>query len=443
MAIRHHNVFVVGGGVSGAALTYVLARYTGVGSVALAEKHATLAALASGSRSNSQTLHCGDTETHYTLEKARETKRAADMVARFCHQHGCTFLQRGQKMALGVGDEEVAFMRERFEEFRTLFPHLKIFEKETLKAMEPGVVFDTNGRQRPENIVGIGSTDDYTTVDFGALTAALVEQACNARAGAVAVYLNTTVTDIHKNGDGFQIQTPEATFTADYVVVDAGTYSLRMAHRMGYGLDLGCLPIAGGFYMANRKILNGKVYMVQNPQLPFAALHGDPDMLAGGRTRFGPTALMVPTLELGGGFGSMLDAARSLRPGLGLAQLLGGMMRDRNIRQYLLDNLIMLLPYFGKRRFLDAARKIVPALQPDDIVVAKDCGGIRPQIYERDTGTLRMGEASIVGADILFNMTPSPGATSCLGNAERDARRIAGVLGLEFDDDRFSTELAA
>ena len=33
-----------------------------------------------------------------------------------------------------------------------------------------------------------------------------------------------------------------------------------------------------------------KVYMVQNDKLPFAALHGDPDILKNGKTRFGPTA---------------------------------------------------------------------------------------------------------------------------------------------------------
>lgn len=443
MAIRHYKVFVVGGGVSGAALTYALARYTGVGSVALAEKHDRLAAVASGSRSNSQTLHVGDIETHYTLEKAAETRRAADMVVRFCQRHGCGFLQRGQKMALGVGDDEVALLRERFAQFQPLFPHLEIFDREQLRRIEPGVVFDASGRERPENIVGVGSTDDYTTIDFGALTNALAEQAHQARAGAVDVYLHTTVTDIQKTGDAFLIRTPGETFTADYVVVNAGAYSLRMAHRMGYGLDLGCLPIAGGFYMAKGKLLNGKVYTVQNPKLPFAALHGDPDMLADGRTRFGPTALMVPTLEPHGGLGSMLQALYALRPGLGLAQLLGGMLLDRDIRQYLLDNLLMHLPYCGKRHFLVAARKLVPALQPDQISPAVGYGGIRPQIYERGTGTLRLGEASIVGAGILFNMTPSPGATSCLGIASRDARRIAEALGLAFDGDRFNEELAA
>ncbi|EOJ7771504.1 hypothetical protein OLQ23_02755, partial [Campylobacter jejuni] len=34
-----------------------------------------------------------------------------------------------------------------------------------------------------------------------------------------------------------------------------------------------------------------------------------------------------------------------------------------------------------------------------------------------------------------------PGATSCLGNAERDAKLICNYLGMEFNEDKFSSEL--
>ena len=53
-----------------------------------------------------------------------------------------------------------------------------------------------------------------------------------------------------------------------------------------------------------------------------------------------------------------------------------------------------------------------------------------------------LGEASInTGEGIVFNMTPSPGATSCLGNAERDARLICEYLGKNFDEEKFNKEL--
>ncbi len=49
-----------------------------------------------------------------------------------------------------------------------------------------------------------------------------------------------------------------------------------------------------------------------------------------------------------------------------------------------------------------------------------------------------LGEASInPGNGIIFNMTPSPGATSCLGNAERDIKVVCDYLNIEFYEDQF------
>ena len=53
-----------------------------------------------------------------------------------------------------------------------------------------------------------------------------------------------------------------------------------------------------------------------------------------------------------------------------------------------------------------------------------------------------LGEASIfTGEGLIFNMTPSPGATSCLGNAERDVKYIAKYLGKSFNQEHFNDEL--
>ncbi len=57
-------------------------------------------------------------------------------------------------------------------------------------------------------------------------------------------------------------------------------------------------------------------------------------------------------------------------------------------------------------------------------------GGIRPQVVDRAKKIMLLGEAKInPGTGILFNMTPSPGATSCLDNAEKDAELVLGFLG--------------
>ena len=56
-----------------------------------------------------------------------------------------------------------------------------------------------------------------------------------------------------------------------------------------------------------------------------------------------------------------------------------------------------------------------------------------------------MGDSSIVGNNIIFNTTPSPGASVCLGNAHRDAKKIVEFLGpgYWFDEEKFQKELGS
>ena len=100
------------------------------------------------------------------------------------------------------------------------------------------------------------------------------------------------------------------------------------------------------------------------------------------------------------------------------------------------------MPYINKILFLNDAQKIVPSLTKEQFTYAKGFGGIRPQVINKDDEKLMLGEAAIhTGEGIIFNMTPSPGATSCLGNAERDLRFVTAYLGKSFDEERFKNEL--
>ncbi|PHS56949.1 MAG: malate:quinone oxidoreductase [Sulfurimonas sp.] len=444
MATKNFEVIIVGAGISGAAISYELARYTDIKSIAIIEKYGDIATLNSSGTSNSQTIHVGDIETNYTLEKAAITKRTAKMVEKYCLQHNYQneIIFSHQKMALGVGEKEVEFLLHRYEEFSELFPYLEVWNKEKLKELEPRVIFDQNGNERPEEVVAIGAIGEWTTVDYGKMSKSLIKNAQKEESSNVELFLNTQVLDIEKSKKrGYVVKTLNGVYYADFVVVDAGAHSLFLAHKMGFGLELGCLPVAGSFYMTNQKMLNGKVYMIQNPKLPFAALHGDPDILANGNTRFGPTALVLPKLERYKS-GTFMDFWKTLRFDSKIATALWKLLKERDIRNYIFRNFLFEIPVLNKYLFLKDARKIVPGLKINEFEYAKGFGGIRPQVLDKDKQKLMLGEASIyTGEGIIFNMTPSPGATSCLGNAERDLKYIVQYLGKKFDQNRFNDEL--
>ncbi len=441
---RNFEVIIVGAGISGAALAYELARYTDVKSIGILEKYEAIATLNSKGTSNSQTIHVGDIETNYTLEKAAITKRTAKMVELYCLQHKLQnkAIFSHQKMALGVGEDEVEFLLDRYEEFSELFPYLEVWDKDRLKELEPKVVWGADGKERPEPIVGIGTRGQWTTVDYGVLAEDMIQKAKEDADTEVEIFFNTEVTVMERSGKrGYKVFTNGKTFYADFVVVNAGAHSLFLAHKMGYGHNLGCLPIAGSFYLTKEHLLNGKVYMIQNPKLPFAALHGDPDVLVDGHTRFGPTALILPKLER---FkpGTYMDFWKTLRLDIHIIKALWKLLKESDIRSYIIRNFLFEVPYINKILFLNDAQKIVPSLTKEQFTYAKGFGGIRPQVINKDDEKLMLGEASInTGEGIIFNMTPSPGATSCLGNAERDLHFVTAYLGKSFDEERFKEEL--
>lgn len=446
MKEKHYEVVVIGGGITGAALLYELARYTDIKNIALVEKYEGIATLNSKGTANSQTIHCGDIETNYTFEKAKKVKRTADMVVKYGLQYGYQnkFMFANQKMAMGVGEREVDIIKERFEIFKELYPYLELFDKEKLKEIEPKIVFDENGNERPENIISMGVQKEvYTTINYGAMAISLTENAKKQENKTCDIFLNTEVLGITHIGDKFFLRTRNnMAISANFVVVDAGAHSLWLAHRMGYGKNMGCLSMAGSFYLTKQHLLNGKVYMVQNPKLPFAALHGDPDILADGCTRFGPTALALPKLERYKGLKSVPEYFQTLNFSKEVVQILWDLIKDSDIRNYVFRNYLFEIPEIGKKLFVEDAKKIVPSLKTEDIYYAKGFGGVRPQVLNRTEKKLMLGEASIdTEKGIIFNMTPSPGATSCLGNAERDVKKVCAFLNKTFDEQKFTAEL--
>ncbi len=433
-----YDLIIVGGGISGAALLYTVAKFTDVERVALLEKEDEIAAINSHHTNNSQTLHFGDIETNYTLEKAEEVKEGAEMMAGYLENEDPDreMHSKRSKMVLAVGDEEVQNLEERYYEegFGDLFPKLRDIGREEIAELEPKVV---EGRDPDTEMLALQTPDGYV-VDYGQTAKSFVENAREEE--GVDVFVGTEVTDIEETADGYTIDTGGPQFESDVAVVAAGSHSLQIAKEMGYGENKSLLPVAGSFFLGG-DMLNGKVYTLQMKKLPFAAVHGDADVHDDGITRFGPTAKLVPTLERGrietvGDFADVFGM--NVDSFLSYANILA----DRILFPYVVRNLVYDLPVVGKRAFLPNVQKVVPTADVDDIDRAKGYGGVRPQIVDTEAKSLDMGEAKITGDGIIFNITPSPGASTCVKNAMRDTDQLLDFFDedYEFDEEAFRAE---
>ncbi|WP_248515803.1 FAD-dependent oxidoreductase [Salinarchaeum laminariae] len=432
-----YDLIIVGGGISGASLLYTVASFTDVESVALIEKESEIAAINSHHTNNSQTLHFGDIETNYTLEKAEEVKEGAEMLAGYLEDVDPEreLHSKRSKMVLAVGDDEVEELEARYEDegFGDLYPKLDEIGRDEIADLEPKVV---EGRDPDEEMLALQTPDGYT-VDYGATAQSFVDAV--AEETGVDVHLGTAVEDVRETVDGFLVTTADGDkFESDAAVVAAGCHSLQFAQKMGYGEELSLLPVAGSFFVANEGLLNGKVYTLQMKKLPFAAVHGDAEVHDGDLTRFGPTAKVVPTLERGD-YDTIRDFFDVFALNVDSFASYTSILADRVLFPYVVRNLVYDLPAVGERAFLPHVQKVVPTVESGDIERAEGFGGIRPQIVDTSERSLDMGEAKITGDGIVFNVTPSPGASTCLKNAMRDTHQVLEFLDgeYEFDEEAF------
>lgn len=443
------DVVIVGGGVTGSSLLYELGQFTDLSRVILLERRSEFARVASGPNNNSQTIHCGDIETNYTPEKAGSVQRLAHMLRNFATKlpadERAKTVARMQKMAIGVGDEECAFMEKRFRDFKPIFHKMELKNKQQIAELEPAIAYQNiqTKELRKENVVANYISNEHSAVDYFHLTNNLASMAGQniGPSRDVRALTGVEMHDLKKTDKGWRVFTNMGPIDAKFVVVASCGYSLLTAHRLGYAKHYSCLPVAGSFYFGP-KILQGKVYCVQNPLLPFAAVHGDPDLVAGLKTRFGPTALPLPLLERYR-WSSFWDFLEVLRPSPSLFKVYWDLFSNTTIRRYMIKNALFEVPYVNDRIFLKDVRKIVPSLQLNDLTYAHGFGGVRPQLIDKNQRKLLLGEGKISPEKepIIFNVTPSPGGTTCLGGAEVDMRKIVKFLNCSFDEKKFSKTL--
>jgi malate dehydrogenase (quinone) len=428
---------IVGGGVAGCSLLFTLARYTDINNIILFEKYDEVSQLNSNPKANSQTLHVGDIESNYTLEKAKKVKKSSSMIKNYIENFNEVNIVgfRSDKMLLAVGNKEIEALKIRYSEFKELYPYLELWDEKFLATFEPKLL-----ENRKEPIMAMGARGQITTIDYKKLSESFVQQALDTEKNIQMRY-NEEVKKITREEDGYYKITSDTTnFRAKSIVVNAGAYSLLFAQDMGYGEEYATLPIGGSFFFTKEKFLNSKVYTMQNPKLPFAAIHADPDCTQNWNTRFGPTAFALPKLERYHSL-HLKDLINALNIDKDVTKVYMNLFKDSTIRRYIFKNAIEEIPLLGKEVFIHDAQKVIPSLKVSDLTFAEGYGGMRPQIIDKKKHELLLGEAKISENGIIFNMTPSPGATSSLAIAMQDTKAICNHLSKSFDLEKHQREI--
>lgn len=225
------QVVIVGGGVVGCALVRLLSAYEA--DVLVLEKGADVAEGAS--KANSGIVHAGFDAKPGSL-KAMLNVKGSKMYEALCREVDAPYGQPGA-LVLGFTEEDRQTVQKLYGQgVQNGVDGLEILEREQILALEPNV--------NPQVVCALHAKTSGLTSPYE-LTCALADQAAE---NGAKFELETEVTGIRAEGDGYALQTNRGEIRADVVVNCAGVASARLHNMLG-GDKLEIIPRKGEYYL--------------------------------------------------------------------------------------------------------------------------------------------------------------------------------------------------
>jgi L-2-hydroxyglutarate oxidase len=214
------------------------------------------------------------------------------------------------------------------------------------------------------------------------------------------------------------IRTSGGAVRSRVVVNCAGLHSDRVARMAGHRPGARIVPFRGEFWQLapeRADLVRGLVYPVPDPRFPFLGVHLTRDVH--GHVHLGPNAVPAAARE-----GYRRGTVR-LRDLAGTAAFPGTW---RILRRHWRDEAGEVRRSLSKRAFTAAARRLLPALRPEDLRPAP--AGVRAQALLPD-GTL-VDDFLFAGEGPFVHVlnAPSPAATAALPIGREIARRALEAL---------------
>ena len=396
------NIAVIGAGILGLAVARELLRRRPDTSLTVLEREPGIARHQTGH--NSGVVHAGIYYLPGSL-KAVLCVRGAEAMHRFCAEHGIR-IERCGKVIVALNEAELPALAELERRGRANgVGGLRMLDSRALAEVEP-------------NVRGIAALHSPATaiVDYSAVAAALASEV--AAAGAEIV-TGCDVKALHEHATHVEVEHRLGTLRADHVIACAGAWSDRLARTSGASSDPRIVPFRGAYMRLRperRTIVNGLVYPVPNPELPFLGIHLTRQV--NGDVLLGPSALLV----------GARDAYRLRRFSVrDTVETLAWPGTARLMRRWWRTGLREIRFASSSRAFVAEAARYVPGLQVDDVLPGP--AGIRAQAVSRDGGLVDDFQFSDSPRIVHVRNAPSPGATSSLAIAERIAERAEAAFG--------------
>jgi malate dehydrogenase (quinone) len=429
------DVILIGAGIMSATLATVLKELDPALNIVLFETLHDCALESSEGWNNAGTGHAANCELNYTpqrkdggvdISKALEVNTEFDLSRQlwsFLVNKGAipdpqAFIHACPHMSLVWGDENIAFIRQRFKEMSAhhCFHGMEYSEDHGQIAQWAPIVMEGRDKQQP-----VGATRMITgsDVDYGALTHLLVSH-LKAQPG-FSVHYKQRVVDLKRQQDGrwgAAVEDVESgdrrTVSARFVFVGAGGGALELLQKSDIpeGRGYGGFPVHGIWLRCDVDAVSArhdaKVYgKAAHGSPPMSVPHLDTRIIGGKRSLlFGPYAgFSTKFLK----HGSYTDMFRSIEFG-NILPMLAVARDDWQLSEYLIGQVLQT----GAQQFATLKQFYPHAQRPE---WREAVAGQRVQIIKPDpkhSGVLEFGTELVASADksLVALLGASPGAST-------------------------------
>ena len=431
------HVVLIGAGIMSATLGLLLKELEPSITVDIFERLDSAAAESSDAWNNAGTGHSAFCELNYTPERpdgSIDTSKAVKIAESFeVSKEFWAYLVENQVLTLPNnfirsiphmsfvwGDENVAFLKKRYEALRRchLFKEMQYAEdKQQIEEWAPLIM---DGRD-PSQKVAATYMDLGTDVNFGSLTRRMFQKL--QEMPGVRLYFNHEVRDLDRSKTkGWNVKVKDEstgkrrTVRADFVFIGAGGGSLPLLLKSDIpeGKGYGGFPVSGQWLRCtNPDIIarhNAKVYgkaSVGSP--PMSVPHLDTRWIKGNKELlFGPYAgFSTKFLK----HGSLMDLPRSIKFA-NIRPMLSAGIHNIPLTKYLIEQVRQ-----SPEDRLEALREYFPEARMDDWQL--EIAGQRVQVIKKDEeegGVLEFGTEIVSSADgsIAALLGASPGASTAV-----------------------------
>ena len=389
------KVFIIGGGIVGLATAYQLQKKFPSYEITLLEKEASLGFHQTGN--NSGVVHSGI----YGSLKARNCVEGKKQLLTFCDTHNIPYAQC-KKVLVATEKSELPTIKMLKKRGDSNGVAVKEISPEELREIEPYA----------QGIQAL-LVPKCQIIDYGQVAQKLGEVI---QRNGGKILLNHRVESIRYAYPKWNIDTSKNTFTCDYLINAAGLYSDRIAEMALPDKELPCriLPFRGEYYLLKedkRNLVNGLIYPVPNPKLPFLGVHLT--RMINGQVEAGPNAVLAMSRE---GYRKTDFILKDFTDTLSYSGFWKMSMKYWKTGAY------EMYRSMSKNAFVKSLQRLLPSIDADSIIPGGS--GVRAQAIKKDDSLA--DDFLILQDEVSLHVlnAPSPAATSSFSIGQTIVDRI-------------------